>query len=481
MRIRDTLRSGPLGFGAAPLGNMFRKIPDEEAIAALEAAWRLGVRYFDTAPFYGAGLSEVRLGRELAKHERDDYVLSTKVGRIILEEVETGGRDFGEKAGLFEHGHLGRILYDYSYDGALRSLEDSLKRLGVDRIDFVWVHDIARDFHGDDWTAQFETARLGAFRALAKLRDEGVIKGWGLDVNRVEPVELALGLTEVRPDAMLLAGRYTLLDHAQALQRVMPEAAHQGVDIVVGGPYSSGVLAGGSHFEYAAATPDITARVERLKVLAERHQVPIKAAALQFALAHPASAAVVPGASRPARVEEDHAALRASVPDDFWRELRHERLVAEDAPLPIDQRSRKAHAAASVEVPASPDQVWRLIGGFDSLPDWLPSIPKSELAEGGRIRRLANPQGQTIVERLTAYDEDAHSYSYAILEAPFPVADYRSTLHVEAADGGRRSRVDWSGEFTPKGVSDQEAERLFQDFYEQGLKALADGFATGAH
>jgi D-threo-aldose 1-dehydrogenase len=480
MRIRDTLRSGPLGFGAAPLGNMFRKVPDEEAVATVETAWRLGVRYFDCAPFYGAGLSEIRLGRELAKHDRADYVLSTKVGRIILDEVERDRRDLGEKSGLFEYGRPNRIAYDYSYDGALRSHEDSLKRLGVDHVDFLWVHDIARDFHGDDWTAQFEAARTGAFRALTRLRDEGAIQGWGLGVNRVEPVELTLALTDVRPDAMLLAGRYTLLDHEQALQRVMPMAAHQGVDIVVGGPYSSGVLAGGSHFEYAAATPDILARVERLKSVAERHRIPIKAAALQFSLAHPASAAVIPGASRPARVEEDAAALKTEIPDDFWRELRHERLVAADAPLPID-RQAKAHAAASVEVPAPPDQVWELIGGFDSLPAWLPYIPKSELAEGGRVRRLANPQGQTIVERLVNYDEAGHSYSYAILEAPFPVTDYRSTIHVEATDGGRRSRVDWSGEFRPKGVSDQEASHLFQGIYEQGLKALADGFASGAH
>ena len=184
MRIRDRLLNGPLGFGAAPLGNMFRNIPDQEAAATVDAAWQQGTRYYDTAPFYGAGLSEIRLGKALAAHKRDEYVLSTKVGRLILDEVETGRRDFGEKGGIFEFGRPNRIVYDYSERGALKSIEDSLKRLGLDRLDFVWVHDLAQDFHGDAWIAQFETARTGAFRALSRLRDEGVIKGWGLGVNR---------------------------------------------------------------------------------------------------------------------------------------------------------------------------------------------------------------------------------------------------------------------------------------------------------
>jgi len=228
MRISDRLLNGPLGFGAAPLGNMFRNIPDKAAAATVDAAWQQGTRYYDTAPFYGAGLSEIRLGKALAAHKRDEYVLSTKVGRLILDEVETGWRDFGEKGGIFEFGRPNRIVYDYSEHGALKSIEDSLKRLGVDRLDFVWVHDLAQDFHGDAWIAQFETARTGAFRALSRLRDQGVIKGWGLGVNRIEPVELLLGLSEVKPDGTLLAGRYTLLDHERALQRLMRPQSPRG-------------------------------------------------------------------------------------------------------------------------------------------------------------------------------------------------------------------------------------------------------------
>jgi D-threo-aldose 1-dehydrogenase len=338
MRIRDSLLAGPLGFGAAPLGNMFRNIPDDEAMVTVDAAWQAGTRYFDTAPFYGAGLSEMRLGKALDKHKRDEYLLSTKVGRLILDEIETGNREFGEKGGLFEFGRPNRIVYDYSDKGALKSIEDSLQRLGVSRLDFVWVHDIAQDFHGDGWLAQFEIARTGAFRALSRLRDEGTIRGWGLGVNRIEPVELMLGLAETRPDATLLAGRYTLLDHESALQRLMPAAVAKGVDIVIGGPYSSGVLAGGTHFEYQQASPDIIAKVGRIKAVAEKHKVPIKAAALQFSLAHPASAAVIPGASKPERIAEDHAALKAIIPGDFWREMRVQGLVAPNAPLPIDHK-----------------------------------------------------------------------------------------------------------------------------------------------
>lgn len=336
MGLHDYLRDGPLGFGTAPLGNMFRNIPDDEAAATVEAAWDAGTRYFDTAPFYGAGLAEIRLGAQLCKHNHDDYVLSTKVGRIILDELETGTPDQGEKGGLFEHGRRNKWVYDYSEKGTHQSIEDSLSRMGVDRIDIVWIHDVAEDFHGDAWLAQFEAARTGAFRALTKLRDEGVIKAWGLGVNRTEPVELMLSLSEAKPDASLLAGRYTLLDHEHALQRLMPAAQTQGVDIVVGGPYSSGILAGGANFEYQKAPADIVAKVDKIKAACAKFDVPIKAAALQFSLAHPAVAAVIPGASRPERIAEDHAALAAEVPDDFWHELRAQNLVSPSAPLPVD-------------------------------------------------------------------------------------------------------------------------------------------------
>lgn len=334
MALKDLL-PGKLGFGAAPLGNMFRNIPEAEALATVEAAWHDGIRYFDNAPFYGAGLAELRMGEALAGRPRDEYVISTKVGRLILDELEdVSARDLGEKGDVFKHGLPNRIVNDYSEDATLRSIEDSLKRLRTDRIDIAWVHDVAQDFYGDDWLAQFETARKGAFKALDRLRDEGVIGAWGLGVNRVEPIELLLALDGTRPDGFLLAGRYTLLDHGRALQRVMPQVAEQGLGIVVGGPYSSGALVGGPNFEYAPVKPDMLAKIARIKALADQHGISMKAAGLQFALAHSAVAAVIPGASRPDRIAEDRTALNEVVPAGFWRDLRAAGLVDAAAPLP---------------------------------------------------------------------------------------------------------------------------------------------------
>lgn len=333
----NTLLPGKLGFGAAPLGNMFRAIPEDEALATVEAAWNDGIRYFDTAPFYGAGLAEIRMGEALKGKPRADYVISTKVGRLILDEIEdVSARDLGEKGEVFKHGRPNRIVNDYSADATLRSIEDSLERLGTSHIDIAFVHDVAQDFYGDAWLDVFETARKGAFRALDSLRDQGVIKAWGLGVNRVEPIEILLALDEPRPDGFLLAGRYTLLDHDRALQRVMPSVAEKGLGIVVGGPYSSGALVGGPNFEYTPATPAILDKVARIKAIAGRHGVSMKAAGLQFALAHPAVAAVIPGASRPGRIAEDRLALEETVPVAFWRELRASGLVNPAAPLPGD-------------------------------------------------------------------------------------------------------------------------------------------------
>jgi D-threo-aldose 1-dehydrogenase len=334
MALKNIL-PGNLGFGAAPLGNMFRDIPEQEALATVNAAWDDGIRYYDTAPFYGAGLAEMRIGAALSARWRGDYVISTKVGRLILDEVEDVKlRDFGEKGDVFKYGRPNKIVNNYSSDATLRSIEDSLKRLGTDHIDIVFVHDIAQDFYGDEWLSVFESARKGAFMALDGLRDEGVIKGWGLGVNRVEPIELLLALDGPRPDGFLLAGRYTLLDHSRALQRVMPMAAEHELAVVVGGPYSSGALVGGPNFEYAPAPPEILDKVARIKKIADRYRISMKAAGLQFALANPVVAAVIPGASRPSRIAEDRAALAESIPADFWRELRSAGLVNPAAPLP---------------------------------------------------------------------------------------------------------------------------------------------------
>jgi len=339
MRLKEILK-GKLGFGSAPLGNMFRDIPHEEARATVDAAWNDGIRFFDTAPFYGAGLAEIRLGEALASRPRGDYVIGTKVGRIVLEASESlGDYELGGVNGdldLFTHGRPNRVINDYSEDGTLRSIDDSLRRLKTDCIDIAWVHDVAQDLHGENWLSVFEVARKGAFKALDRLRDEGVIRAWGLGVNRVEPIELVLGLEEPQPDGFLLAGRYTLLDHDRALQRVMPTVAERELGIVVGGPYSSGALVGGPNFDYAPATSELLAKVGRIKSIAERHGVSMKAAGLQFAIANPAVVAVIPGASQPGRIAEDRSAVGEEIPQGFWFELREEKLVSPLAPLPID-------------------------------------------------------------------------------------------------------------------------------------------------
>ncbi len=326
---------GRVGFGTAPLGNMYRAIPEQEALATVHAAWDQGIRYFDAAPLYGAGLAERRLGEALQHYPRDAYVLSTKVGRRLLDETEDAtSRDLGEKGGLFEHGLPTKIVYDYSADGTLRAIEESLKRLKTDRLDIVWIHDPAKDFHGENWRAVFHQAMSGAATALTRLREEGVIKGWGLGVNRVEPCVMAL--QQADPDGFVLAGRYTLLDHDEALAGLMPAAEARGARIVVGGPYNSGILAGGAHYEYQMAGTDVLHRVGRLQQVGAQFGVDIRAAALQFPLAHPAVAGVIPGASQPGRIAENLALAKVGIPPAFWSALREQGPVSPHAPLPID-------------------------------------------------------------------------------------------------------------------------------------------------
>lgn len=327
MRDLHQLLNNTIGFGTAPLGNMFREIPEEEALATVEAAWDAGIRYFDTAPFYGAGLAEKRLGAVLGRKPREEFLLSTKVGRYMSDETE-------EKEGLFADGRTNKVITDYTAEATRTSLEQSMERLGTDRLDFVFVHDISRDFHGDEWIAKFEEARTGAFRVLTEMREKGLIKGWGLGVNTTEPIELAMQLDETPPDLSLSATQYTILQHEKALERMMPRAEAQGVGIIVGGPYNSGALLGGDHFDYAEAPQSVKDQVAALSAVAAHHEVDLKAAALQFSTAHPAAVAVIPGSSRPGRIAEDLAALSAKIPGAFWDELVQKGLISPKAPLP---------------------------------------------------------------------------------------------------------------------------------------------------
>ncbi|MDN7227377.1 aldo/keto reductase [Planococcus sp. N064] len=323
----DITIKNKLGLGTAPLGNMFREVPEDEAMETIQSAWNEGIRYFDTAPFYGAGLAEMRLGEILSSYKRDDYLLSSKVGRIILDEEE-------EKEGLFEYGRKNKIRTDYTESGTLQSIEDSLKRLKTDRLDMVFVHDLSPDFLGDEWITKFDEARKGAFNVLDRLRDEGVIKAWGLGVNTTTPIEVALELEEAHPDLSLSATQYTLLQHERALERMMPLAQKNDGGLVIGGAFNSGALFGGDYFDYKEITPDIKERVARFNDVAKNHGVNLKDAALQFSTAHPAVKAVVTGSTRPDRIKEDLQALEANIPAAFWEELVEKELISAKAALP---------------------------------------------------------------------------------------------------------------------------------------------------
>jgi D-threo-aldose 1-dehydrogenase len=316
---------GPLGFGGAPLGNMFDIVDEATAEGALVAAWDSGVRYFDTAPHYGSGLSEHRFGHVLRRYPRDQFVLSTKVGRLLVPDASA------PKNPPFVQGLPFRVQMDFSYDATLRSIEDSCQRLGLARIDIAFVHDLAADHLGPAWEEQFQVARSGAFRALDRLRHEGVIRGWGLGVNLVEPCIRAL--EQADPDVFLLAGRYSLLNQP-ALERLFPMCAERGVHVVVGGPYNSGLLAGGRNFEYQEAPPEMVHKRDRIAAICARHGADIRSAALQFCAAPSVVAAIIPGAKHARKVQENARLMAARVPSAVWDELRQAQLIPPEAPTP---------------------------------------------------------------------------------------------------------------------------------------------------
>lgn len=317
---------GPLGFGGGPIGNLYQIVSDQLADDTLAAAWKAGIRYFDTAPLYGTGLSEHRVGRMLRERPREEYVVSTKVGRLLRPNPGSNG-DFWE----FKAGLPFAVQPDYTADGVKRSIEDSLQRMGLSSIDVVYIHDCEEAAYGDQWRDVFATAMSGAAIALTKLRDEGVIKAWGLGVNSIEPCLLSLQQSD--PDIFLLAGRYTLLEQP-ALKRLFPQCALRGVHVVVGGPYNSGVIAGGATYNYQQADADVLSARARLTGIADRHGVDLRAAALQFCAAHPVVAAVIPGTKSPTRVVENSELMRAAIPIDFWRELKSFGVLADDVPTP---------------------------------------------------------------------------------------------------------------------------------------------------
>jgi len=319
-----------LGLGGAPMGGFRATISDAEAVGLTDTAYELGVRYFDTSPFYGYGRSELRMGAALREKPRDDYVLSTKIGRILhaMKPGEKPPTDFRE------NGLPGFApVFDYTYDGVMRSLEHSHFRLGISRIDIALVHDV------DFWTIKdralldqrFKTVMDGGFRALDELRRAGVIGAIGVGINESDTSLRFIQAGDF--DCMLLAGRYTLLEQG-ALEAFLPECVKRGVSVILGGPYNSGILTGGSTHDYVQAPPALLDKARKLEAVCKRHGVELGAAAMQFPLFHPALCAVIPGALAASEVKQNVARLSVKIPSDLWSELKHEKLLDPAAPTP---------------------------------------------------------------------------------------------------------------------------------------------------
>jgi D-threo-aldose 1-dehydrogenase len=308
-----------LGLGTAPLGGLYQPVSDADAHATMTRAWDDGIRFFDTAPQYGNGLSERRLGAFLKTRPRDEYVLATKVGRLLRVPAQPGREDAYYKGTPPE-----RPVFDFSYDGVLRSFEESLERLALDRIDILHIHDA--DQH-------YAEALAGAYRALDRLRGEGVIKAVGAGMNQSEM--LTRFAREGRFDCFLLAGRYTLLEQ-RALDEFLPLCLERRIGVFIGGVYNSGILAnpaGSAKFNYEDADPKLIARAQQLENVCRRHGVSLKAAAIQFPLHHPAVTAVLMGPRNTAELVDSETRLEESIPNALWRDLVAEGLLDARAPL----------------------------------------------------------------------------------------------------------------------------------------------------
>lgn len=332
-RTKTPVNLTRMGFGGAPLGNLYRKISDEDAQSALQAAFDAGIRHFDTAPQYGLGRSEGRFGEGIARFGRQNIVLATKIGRLLLD-CEPG--EVTPEA--FVDVPQKRIVFDYTYDGVMRSYEASRERLGVANADILHVHDVCVFSQGSQEKSDAKVRELfdgGGYRALVELRDAGEIAAIGAGVNEWQVCEKLLGLGDF--DCFLLAGRYTLLEQ-EALDSFLPLCVERDVGIILGGPYNSGILATGpvegARYNYAPAPPDILDKVGKMEAVCKAHETPLIAAALQFVLGHPAVRSVIPGAVNANEVETNVGLLERPIPDMLWRDLRTEGLIRPDAPLP---------------------------------------------------------------------------------------------------------------------------------------------------
>ena len=329
-------RLAPIGFGGAVIGNLYRAVRDIDSVHAVHRAWRSGVRYFDTAPYYGMGLSEQRLRVALCDLPRDQFVISTKVGRLLDPTSES----LHPMRDGFADPLPNKVHFDYSYDGVMRSFEASLRRLGLDRIELLYAHDLGSLTHGAMHSHHFAQFAEGGYRAMDELRASGAVDAIGLGVNETAVIDQAMAVG--RFDCFLLAGRYTLLEQ-EPLNGFFDRVAAHGARIVAGGVYNSGILATGTrsgqpvYFDYAPAPPEIIARVGRVEALCYEAGVPLAAAALQFTRAHPVIASVLVGLGSADLVDRTLALASTPIPASFWTALKDEGVIPDDAPVPVVQ------------------------------------------------------------------------------------------------------------------------------------------------
>jgi D-threo-aldose 1-dehydrogenase len=321
------------GLGGVPLGNEFEVVTDEDAMKTMEASWSAGVRYFDVSPWYGLGLAERRYGMFLHKQPRDSYVISTKVGKLLKASPHNNSKD------LFPYGNSpNNVVFDYTADGVRRSLEDSLQRLGIDHIDVVFVHDISSDnaLLPRPWPEEFAVALKGAFPTLSQMRDEGVIKAWGIGVNTTEPILRVM--QESDPDVCLLASQYSLIDHANALNNIFPVARQRDVSFVVGSSLNAGFISGSPRYNYGKNNWNISqeylAKRDRVRAVANQFGVDIRTAALQFSAAPDVAVSLIVGAHTEAQALANASSMKVTIPQAFWAELKRQNLIEQRAPVP---------------------------------------------------------------------------------------------------------------------------------------------------
>ena len=322
-----------LGFGTAPLGELFVRVDESTAAATLQAAWDEGIRHYDTAPYYGRGLSEIRVGRFLDSKPRSEFVLSTKTGRWFFPPADPDAFQTGVWAGGLRFDHV----HDYSYDGLMRSYEQSHMRLGMNRIDLLIIHDLDFWFHATEQkvTAYLNQLFTSGWRALEELRKHKLILGIGAGINEVGMMPRFLDMVGL--DFFLVALRYTLMEQ-EVLEVEFPYCERMSVGVVVGGVYNSGITASGpvpgAKYNYADATPEVLGKVERMQAICRKHDTPLAAAALQFPLAHPIVASVIPGAIVPQQVQQNVESFKRPISSELWSDLKREGLVSEKAPTP---------------------------------------------------------------------------------------------------------------------------------------------------